>query len=153
MIKKKYVVYLSYNLILSSLTPAIASKCVISFFSTQSIDSLNADSFLTDMVITKKISNDSIKDLSVNSVAGPDVIPASLLKQCSSEHAPVLHILFTDSLLSGYIYPSLKYATIVPVFKARDKTKPPSKHGTSDLDADFRLFQKVQTNSELRQNI
>ena len=108
-------------------TDPTANKCVIgpiSFFSIQSINSLNADSFLTDIVITESIIIDSIRDLSVNSVAGPDGIPASLLKHCSNKLVPVLHILFTDSLLSEYNHPSLKCATIVQVFKAGDKIKP-----------------------------
>ena len=94
----------------SVFTDPIDSKCVIdliSFFSTQYINSLNADSFLTDIVITEFIIIDSIKDLSVNSAAGHNGIPASLLKHCSNDLAPALHILFTDSILSGNIHPSL----------------------------------------------
>ena len=43
---------------------------------------------------TESIIMDSIKELSPNSATGPDGIPASLLLNCASEHAPSLLILF-----------------------------------------------------------
>ena len=59
-----------------------------SFFSVQSIISHDDEVFLTNIIITESIIKDSIKELSANSAAGPDRIPASLLLNCASELAP-----------------------------------------------------------------
>ena len=80
--------------------------------------------FLTNIIITESIIIDSIKELSSNSAAGPDGIPASLLLNCASELAPSLLILFKQSIDSGVIDSSLKKAAIVPVFKSGDRTVP-----------------------------
>ena len=80
--------------------------------------------FLTDITITESIIIDSIRELSSNSVAGPDGIPCSLLLNCAHELAPSLLILFKQSISSGVIDPSLKRAAIVPVFMSGDRTAP-----------------------------
>ena len=81
-------------------------------------------SFLTNIIITESLIIDSIKELSSNSAAGPDGIPASLLLNCASELAPPLLILFKQSLDSSVIDPSFKKAAIVPVFQSDDRTVP-----------------------------
>ena len=80
--------------------------------------------FLTNIIITKSIIIDSIKELSSNSAACPDGIPASLLLNRASELAPSLLILFKQSLDSGVIDSSLKKAAIIPVLKSGDRTVP-----------------------------
>ena len=64
--------------------------------------------FLTNLIITESLIIDSIKELSSNSAAGPDGIPASLFLNCASELAPSLLILFEQSLDSGVIDPYFK---------------------------------------------
>ena len=72
--------------------------------------------FLTNIIITKSIIIDYIKELSSNSAAGPDGIPNFLLFNCASKLAPSLLTLFKESLDSGVIDSSLKKTAIVPVF-------------------------------------
>ena len=55
-------------------------------FSVESITSQDDEVFLTNIIITQSIIIDSIKELSSNSAAGPDVIPASLLLNFSLTH-------------------------------------------------------------------
>ena len=77
-----------------------------SFFSVESITSQDDEMFLTNIIITESLIIDSIKELSSNSAAGPDGIPASLLLNCASELAP--------SLDSGVIDPSFKNLQLSP---------------------------------------
>ena len=60
-----------------------------SLFSVESITSQDDDVFLTNIIITESLIIDSIKELSSNSAAGPDGIPASLLLLLSTHsHDP-----------------------------------------------------------------
>ena len=72
----------------------------VSFFSCQS---LNPDKCLTDIVITEQIIIDSIQEPSSTSAAGPDGVPSSLLLKCAAELAPVLKVMFSQSLTHGFI--------------------------------------------------
>ena len=86
-----------------------------SFFSVESITSQDNEVFLTNVIITESIIIDSINELSSDSAAGPDGIPASLLLNCASELAPFLLILFKQSLDSGG-HTSLKNQQLYPCF-------------------------------------
>ena len=66
------------------------------------------DSCLTDINFSKTVIIDAIKELSPNSAAGPDGIPATLQINCASEIAPLLKRIFTSSFSKGYIPPSFK---------------------------------------------
>ena len=90
-----------------------------SFFSVESITSQDDEVSLTNIIITKSLIIDSIKELSSNSAEGPDGIPASLLLNCASELAPSLLILFKQSLDSGVIDPSFKKSCNRPCFQVR----------------------------------
>ena len=92
-----------------------------SFFSCQSI---NPDECLIDIEITEQIIIDSINELTSTSAAGPDGVPSSLLLNCATEFAPVLKLMFSQSLTDGFIPASLKRAAITPVFKSGTKTTP-----------------------------
>ena len=93
----------------------------VSFLSCQS---LNPDKCLTDIEITEQIIIDYIQELSSTSAAGPDGVPSSLLLKCAAELAPVLKVMFSQSLTHGFIPSSLKSAAITPVFKSGTKTSP-----------------------------
>ena len=75
-------------------------------------------SCLSDINLSETVIVDAIKELSPNSAAGPDGIPATLLISCASEIAPLLEHIFTSSISKGYIPPSFKRAAIVPIFKS-----------------------------------
>ena len=54
--------------------------------------------------------NNIIDELSSTSAAGPNGIPSLLLINCAAELAPTLKLLFTQSLMHGFIPASLKRA-------------------------------------------
>ena len=72
--------------------------------------------YLTDIEIDETIIIDAINELSSTSAAGPDAIPPLLLINCAAELAPALKLLFTQSLMHGFIPASFKSAAITPVF-------------------------------------
>ena len=94
----------------------------VSFFSCQSI--IPSDDYLTDIEIDDTIIIDAINKLSSTYAAGPDAIPPFLLINCAAELAPALKLMFTQSLMHGFIPASFKIAAITPVFKSVNKTSP-----------------------------
>ena len=80
-------------------------------------------SYLTGITFSENIIN-AIKEISPNSAAGPDGIPASLLINCALEVAPLLKCIFTSSFSKGCIPPLFKRTAIVPIFKSGDKCLP-----------------------------
>ena len=93
------------------------------FFSVDE-SSVNESPHLSTIVFTDEIVLLAIKELSYNSAAGPDGIPASLLINCAAELALILCDLFKHTLSEGFLPLSFKRAAIVPVFKAGDKATP-----------------------------
>ena len=94
----------------------------VSFFSCQSI--IPSDDYYL-IEIDETIIIDAINELSSTSVAGLDATPPPLLLiNCAAELAPVLKLLFTQSLMHGFIHASCKRAAITPVFKSGIKTSP-----------------------------
>ena len=93
----------------------------VSFFSCQS---LNPDECLTDIEITEQIIIDSIHELSSTSAARPDGVPSSLLLKCAAQLAPALKLMFSQSLIHGFIPSLFKRAAITLVYKSCTKTSP-----------------------------
>ena len=114
-----------------------------SFFSVESITSKDDEVFLTNIIITESIIIDSIKEVSLNSAAGPDGIPASLLLNWASELAPSLLILFKQSLDSAVIDSSLKKDAIVPVLKSSNRTVPSNYRPISLTSVIIKEFERV----------
>ena len=84
--------------------------------------SITTDLYLTDIVLAEKNIIDAIQERSPTSAAWPDGVPSSLLVHCATGEAPFLIIIFTHSLSSGVVPPSLKQAEITPVFKSGDRS-------------------------------
>ena len=102
--------------------------------------SLNHDECLTDIEITEQIIIDSIQELSSTSAAGPDGVPSSLL---AAELAPVLKLMFSQSLIYGFIPSSLKRAAITPVFKSGTKTSPSNCRLISLTSTIIKVFEQM----------
>ena len=107
----------------------------VSFFSRQS---LNPDECLIEQIII-----DSIQELSSTSAAGPDGVPSSLLLKCAAELAPILKVMFSQSLTHGFIPPSLKRAAITPVFKSGTKTSPSNYRPISLTSTIIKVFERI----------
>ena len=69
-------------------------------------------------MLNKDIIIEAIHELSLNSAAGPDCLPSSLLLNCATELAPVLLFIFSHS------FSPWKRAAIIPIYKSGDKTVP-----------------------------
>ena len=55
---------------------------------------------------------------------GPDNIPARILKHCCDEIAPILTVIFTQSLSSGNLPDDWLMANVTPIFKKGDRASP-----------------------------
>ena len=113
----------------------------VSFFSCQYI--IPSDDYLTDIEIDETIIIDAINELSSTSAAGPDAIPPLLFIICPAKLAPALKLLFTQSLMHGFIPASLKRAAITPVFKSGIKTSPCKNRPISLTSTIIKVFERI----------
>ena len=60
--------------------------------------------------------------LDTNKSAGPDQIPPYILKQCAKEVAPILQVIFNQSVNSGQLSSDWLMANITPVFKKGNRS-------------------------------
>ena len=65
-----------------------------------------------------------LKDLKPGKAAGPDEIPTWILKTCAEQIAPVLQVIFTQSLNSSTLPNDWLTANIIPAFKKGSKSTP-----------------------------
>ena len=65
-----------------------------------------------------------LQDLDANKSPRPDGIPAAVLKACASEIAPILQVIFTQSLTTNCIPDDWLSANVVPIFKKGDRSSP-----------------------------
>ena len=75
-------------------------------------------SFTTDGILNL------LQNLDVNKSSGPDEIPAIILKNCALEIAPILQVIFTQSITTNSIPDDWLLANIVPVFKKGNRSIP-----------------------------
>ena len=65
-----------------------------------------------------------LKNLKTNKASGPDNLAPTLLKELSTEIAPILQKIFAKSLHSHIVPNDWKKARISPIFKKGDKDRP-----------------------------
>ena len=79
-------------------------------------------------LLNDPISVDGVKKLlstlDPSKSCGPDNIPARILKFCCDEIAPVLTVIFTQSLNSGNLPEDWLTANVTPIFKKGDRANP-----------------------------
>ena len=125
-----------FNSVFTSPKPEMIVHDPVSFFSCQYIIPSD-DYYHTDIEI------DAINELSSTSAAGPNAIPPLLLINCAAELAPALKLLFTQSLMHGYIPASFKRAAITPVFKSVIKTSPCNYRPISLTSTIIKVFERI----------
>ena len=76
------------------------------------------------MIVTEKGVQKLLAALKPHKASGPDQIPARLLKVLASELAPIYTFFFQVSLDQGLIPEEWKKASVVPIFKKGEKSKP-----------------------------
>ena len=62
-----------------------------------------------------------LNGLNVNKASGPDGLSARVLKECSSEIAPILALIYNESLAQGTVPDDWQQANVAPVFKKGEK--------------------------------
>ena len=90
----------------------------------------------------------AIDELSPSAAAGPDGFPALLLKQCKTELATPLRILWTKSVEKGTVPNELKTCTITPIHKGGSRSIPANYRPIALTSHIIKIFEKV-----LRSNI
>ena len=73
--------------------------------------------FTDDFIFSEQQMTEAIDEVSSNSAPGPDRFPALMLKNCKTNLAKPLCILWRRSLDTGYIPTLLKSSTITPIYK------------------------------------
>ena len=82
-------------------------------------------------------------NLDANKAPGPDGIHPTVLKHCSSEVAPILKVIFVQSLSTGNIPSDWLLANITPVYKK----------GNKDLPANYRPISLTSVCSKVMEHI
>ena len=80
------------------------------------------NSLITDISINPNEVFEVLNALQMNKASGADNIGPSVLKNCAASLAQPLHFLFSLSLRNGEVPSQWKHHTIIPVFKAGDKS-------------------------------
>jgi len=65
-----------------------------------------------------------LSNLDPNKAPGPDQIPSYILKHCAQEFAPILKVIFTQSLSSSSLPKDWLTANISPIFKKGTRNNP-----------------------------
>ena len=98
---------------------------------------------LSDILLNKDVISEAINEMSTNSAAGPDGMPASLFKECRDELCIPLQIFFAKSLTEGIIPSRLKTAAIVPVYKGGGPSSPSNYRPISLTPILMKIFERV----------
>jgi hypothetical protein len=79
---------------------------------------------MTDIIITENGINKLLQNINIHKASGPDNIHGRILKECTTQIAPILTTLFNLSLKTGKIPDDWRYASVCPAFKKGDKNNP-----------------------------
>ena len=71
---------------------------------------------LIELSILKLLNN-----LKIHKESGPDGLGARVLKECSSEIAPILALIYNESLAQGTVPDDWRQANVAPIFKRGEK--------------------------------
>ena len=84
----------------------------------------SCDSVISDITVTEDGVLKLLKNIQTAKAPGPDSIPNRVLKECASELAPSITLLFQKSLDTGCLPRDWLNANIAPVYKKGDRHMP-----------------------------
>ena len=97
-----------------------------------------------NIIFTTSEVKEAIDQLSVNAAAGPDGIPAIILKRCSEQIAKPLEIIFKKSLLTGEIPEIWKLAHVIPLLKPGAHRSSPASYRPVSLTSHLiKTFERI----------
>ena len=111
----------------------------------ENINHISDDNYpeLEDMSITYRHVEEAIDELKTNSAAGPDGIPAILLKKCKLAISRPIVVLWKKSFESSDIPAALKHATICPIHKGGNRTDPANYRPVSLTSHVIKIFERI----------
>merc|ERR1712215_325534 len=130
----------------------IIEKQLLDFFSQYSEinDEINENIFqheepddLNDIEVTEEEIINAIDDLEENSAAGPDGLPAILLKKVKEALAIPLSLMLRKSIDEGKIPDILKLAYVTPIHKGGSRQKPEQYRPVSLTSHVMKVFERV----------
>ena len=86
---------------------------------------------------------EAIKDMKADSAAGPDGIPALLLKQCADSVSYPLYLMWKRSLGEGIVPSSSKESLVTPLFKKGSRSLAANYRPVSLTDHTIKIFERV----------
>ena len=96
-----------------------------------------------------------LKALNISKAAGPDSIRPRVLKELSSELAPILTLLFKASLHQQSLPNIWKHANVSPIYKKGEKTNPSNYRPVSLTCISYKLLEHIicsNLNQHLKRN-
>ena len=79
---------------------------------------------MRDIIITENGINKLLQNINIHKASGPDNIHGRILKECTTQIAPILTTLFSLSFKTGKIPDDWRYASVCPAFQKGDKNNP-----------------------------
>ena len=98
---------------------------------------------ISNISFTEEDIANSIKELRPHAAAGPDEIPALLLKNCVTSLKKPLHILWKSSIQQSTIPKILKSGLVSPIFKGGDRSNPQNYRPVSLTSHVTKIFEKI----------
>ena len=84
-----------------------------------------------------------LEGLDTTKSTGPDNIPAFILKSCASILAPILQVIYTQSLSSSSLPSDWLLANVNPLFKTGDRTDPSNYRPISLTSIPCKIFEHI----------
>ena len=106
----------------------------------------NVSQTIQEINITPEEIIDAIKELRPSSASGPDGVPAILLRNCSTELALPLSILWREIFRSSNIPEKLKFSLIPPIHKGGSKSEPANYRPVALTSHIIKVLEKVVRN-------
>ena len=103
--------------------------------------------YISDIEFSVKNIEEAISEISTTAAAGPDRFPAILLKQCKSQLAKPLFIIWRTSMDSGVIPNIMKTANIIPVHKGGSRGLAKNYRPIALTSHLIKVFEKVLSKS------
>ncbi|KAK3867823.1 hypothetical protein Pcinc_026748 [Petrolisthes cinctipes] len=98
---------------------------------------------MTDVNFTEKNIAEAVAELACGAAAGPDGIPAILLKKCAKTLSVPLYILWRTSLTDGLVPPALKLGYITPIYKGGDRCLAQNYRPITLTSHVIKIFEKI----------